>query len=227
MTRPIPQLGRLGLPPALVLSAPEFAGLGGPLTTHPEALVARLAQVRLVVTDVDGTLTDGGVYVGPGGEALKKFSLRDGMGIDLWRRAGGGRETVFCTRERSEIVSARAAKLQVEVWAGATDKAAVLRAALRARNLPPEAAAYVGDDVNDLGAMGVAGLSFCPSDAAPPVRESATVILSRRGGDSCVRQAMDLLLACQLTREQYHALVASLTGPPGARSAPREPGSIP
>ncbi|MES1164559.1 MAG: 3-deoxy-D-manno-octulosonate 8-phosphate phosphatase, partial [Verrucomicrobiota bacterium] len=119
-----------------------------------DELLRRADRLRLVITDVDGVLTDGGVYVSEHGEALKRFSVRDGMGVERLRE--GGVETVFLTRETSPIVQRRAEKLRIRhCFMGAVHKPSVLPRILAETGIGLEQVAYIGDDVNDEEIMGL------------------------------------------------------------------------
>jgi 3-deoxy-D-manno-octulosonate 8-phosphate phosphatase (KDO 8-P phosphatase) len=156
----------------------------------------RAARVRLVVTDVDGVLTDGGVYYSERGEELKRFNVRDGMGVELLRARGI--RTAFLSRETSGSVSARARKLRLEhVWLGVADKRAHLDALLRETGLTTAELAYIGDDVNDLGiieVIGRDGLTAAPSDAAPAIARAVHLLLPGRGGHGAFREFADWIL---------------------------------
>jgi 3-deoxy-D-manno-octulosonate 8-phosphate phosphatase (KDO 8-P phosphatase) len=164
--------------------------LGGP------QLRARAAAIRLIVSDVDGVLTDAAVYYSAEGEQLKRFSMRDGMGVELLRDAGIA--TAWLTREQSPIVAARARKLQVTtVWSGERDKGQALPRLVAELGYEPRAVAYIGDDVNDLEALAwlrEAGLTACPSDAASKVLAAAHFVTSARGGQGAFRELCDLIL---------------------------------
>lgn len=157
----------------------------------------RARRIRLVVSDVDGVLTDAGVYYSAAGEELKRFSLRDGMGVELLRRAGI--ETAFLTREDSAIVRARAKKLGIEhVFSGVRDKLAHLPAILAATRLSADAVAFIGDDVNDLALLehlGRQGLTSAPADAVAAVRAVVHVVTESRGGYGAFRELADAVLA--------------------------------
>ncbi len=159
----------------------------------------RAARIRLVVSDVDGVLTDAGVYYSAEGEALKRFSMRDGMGVELLRQAGIA--TAWLTRENSPIVAARAKKLGIDqLWAGQSDKRQALPRLLQELGMPLEAVAYIGDDVNDLAALqwvAEAGLAVCPSDAVPKVAAAVHFVTSAGGGDGAFRELCDLILENQ------------------------------
>jgi 3-deoxy-D-manno-octulosonate 8-phosphate phosphatase (KDO 8-P phosphatase) len=159
-------------------------------------LRARAKAIRLVVSDVDGVLTDAGVYYSAAGEELKRFSLRDGMGVELLRDAGI--RTAWMTREQSELVAARARKLQIEdLWMGERDKREALPVRLAALGYRLEQVAYIGDDVNDLSVLSwvaEAGLAVCPADAVPKVAAAVHFITSARGGHGAFRELCDLIL---------------------------------
>ena len=161
-------------------------------------LSARAAGIRLLVSDVDGVLTDAGVYYGAKGEELKRFSMRDGMGVELLRQAGV--RTAWLTREQSPIVAARAKKLQVDLWSGERDKRQALPRLVQELGVDPRAVAYIGDDVNDLEALAwvaEAGLAACPSDAVPQVEAVAHYVTTARGGYGAFRELCDLILSSQ------------------------------
>ena len=156
----------------------------------------RLRRLRLFVSDVDGVLTDGGLYYGPRGPALKRFDVKDGMGLRLLREAGVG--LAWISGESGPILKARAAKLKIrDVFLGVEDKADVLRRYLRAKGVDPSECAYAGDDVNDLGPLRMAGVAFAPADAVPAARKAAHWTSSRPGGFGAVREMCDLILAAR------------------------------
>jgi 3-deoxy-D-manno-octulosonate 8-phosphate phosphatase (KDO 8-P phosphatase) len=159
-------------------------------------LRARAAAIRLVVSDVDGVLTDAGVYYSAAGEELKRFSMRDGMGVELLRQQGI--RTALMTREESPIVAARAKKLKIDaLWSGQLDKRQALPRLLSELGVPVGAVAYIGDDVNDLGALGFvaeAGLAVCPADAVPKVAAAVHFVTAARGGHGAFRELCDLIL---------------------------------
>lgn len=153
----------------------------------------RHREIRLFVTDVDGTLTDGGMYYTADGELMKRFNTRDGMGMRLLREAG--LQLAIITSEESEIVLRRAEKLKIShVYVGIRDKLARVSELCTSLRLRLDQVAYVGDDLNDLDLIKKVGLSFAPADAAAEVLECVHVKLSRRGGDGAVREAAEWLL---------------------------------
>lgn len=165
----------------------------------PAPASSRLGRVRLLVMDVDGVLTDGGIYYTERGDELKRFDVRDGQGLVLLRQAGV--LTAVITRRRSEIVARRAAELGIgEVHQGATDKRAVLESLLARHGMPAAEVAYVGDDVGDLPAMQLVGVPIAVSDAVPPVKKAAVYVTRAHPGHGAVRELCDLILAAQRPR---------------------------
>jgi YrbI family 3-deoxy-D-manno-octulosonate 8-phosphate phosphatase len=155
-----------------------------------------LKRVRALVLDVDGVLTDGGMYYGPNGEGLKRFHVKDGMGLRLVLEAGIA--VALISGEASEILKRRAEKLRIaDVFIGVEDKLGTLEGFLASRKIAFEEAAYVGDDVNDLPPMNRVGLPVAVADAVPPVRKAAKWVTTRRGGDAAVREVCDAILAAR------------------------------
>jgi 3-deoxy-D-manno-octulosonate 8-phosphate phosphatase (KDO 8-P phosphatase) len=166
------------------------------MNTTPQSAKRRATRIRLVALDVDGVLTDGRLYFGARGEALKAFDVRDGLGIELLREAGI--EVAIITGRSSPIVARRARELGIaRVLQGQKDKLAGLRRVLRAAKVEPAACAYMGDDWPDLPAMALAGLAATVADAAPEVRACAQWIAPSGGGRGAVREFAQFLLAAQ------------------------------
>lgn len=163
----------------------------------PAELRDRARRVRLVLTDCDGVLTDAGVYVSADGERLKRFSLRDGMGVERLRTIGNI-PTGIITREQSAIVAKRAEKLRIEeLHLGVRDKLPTVRAIAAARDLSLEEIAYIGDDMNDLEVLDRVGLSAAPADAEPLVLDRVHYVCQRAGGHGAFREFAELVLAAQ------------------------------
>jgi len=161
-----------------------------------EELARRARSLRLVLTDVDGVLTDSGVYYSAEGEAMKRFNVRDGMGVELLREKGI--ITAFLTRERSPIVSHRAEKLRMHLYyMGIQDKRAHLPQIARDTGFSLAELAYIGDDVNDLGildAIAERGLTATPHDAHPTVIPLAHYRCTATGGHGAFREFADWIL---------------------------------
>jgi 3-deoxy-D-manno-octulosonate 8-phosphate phosphatase (KDO 8-P phosphatase) len=162
------------------------------MTQHSPELLQRAARIRLACFDVDGTLTDGGLVYGPAGES-KVFNVMDGFGIRLLEE--NGIRVAFITARKGEIVAARARDLRIEhVHVATGDKAASLRAIAASLGLEPDAASHMGDDLNDLPAMAIAGLAVAPANAHPWVAERVHWQTRARGGDGAARELCDLIL---------------------------------
>ena len=157
-------------------------------------LTAKLSRIKLLLTDCDGVLTDGGVYYGEAGEALKKFDIRDGMGVERLKNLAGV-ETGIITGEFSPSLVKRAEKLNItELHLGVKDKPAVLKEILVRLNLKAEEVAYIGDDVNDLEIMKMVGVSICPANAISFVKDIAQFVSGFNGGDGCFREAAEQII---------------------------------
>ena len=155
--------------------------------------------IRLLVLDVDGVLTDGRLYFGPRGEALKAFHVRDGVGLRELQRAG--LEIAVISGRRSPMVAARCRDLGVRhVVQGVGDKLAALTRLCVRLKLTPAACACVGDDLPDVPLMRVAALSFAVADAHRTARRAADVVTRLTGGRGAVREVCDHLLALNARR---------------------------
>jgi 3-deoxy-D-manno-octulosonate 8-phosphate phosphatase (KDO 8-P phosphatase) len=155
----------------------------------------RALKIRLLLTDVDGVLTDNGVYYGEQGEAFKRFSIRDGMGVERLRKLCGI-DTGIVTGELSPSVSRRAEKLQItQLHLGIKDKLGRLNEIMAAGGLSWEELAFIGDDVNDLEVLGKAGLSACPGDAMAQVSGIVHYRCTAVGGYGAFREFAEWIIA--------------------------------
>src|SRR5882762_7048023 len=151
-------------------------------------LKASAARIKILLTDVDGVLTDNGVYYSEAGEVMKRFSIRDGMGVERLRKLCGI-ETGIITGEMSPSVARRAEKLGiVELHLGVKDKLGKLSEILERKQLQWSQIAYIGDDVNDLEVLEAAGISACPADAMDPVARIVDYVCQNRGGYGAFRE---------------------------------------
>jgi len=156
-------------------------------------------SIRLLVLDVDGVLTDGRLYFGARGEALKAFHVRDGVGLKQLQQAGLA--VAVISGRRSRMVAARCRELGVRhVRQGVGDKLAALRQLCARLKLTPAACACVGDDLPDVPLMRAAALSFAVADAHRSARRVADVVTRLRGGHGAVREVCDHLLALKARR---------------------------
>ena len=155
-----------------------------------------LGRIRAVALDVDGVLTDGGLWWGPGGEEWKRFCFADIMGVSLARRAG--LELALISGENSPLVDRYAEKMHIRhVAKGCRDKATALREFAAATGIELAEICYMGDDVNDLPAIEIAGFSAAPANAARGVLARADFIARSTGGNGAVRELVEALLAAR------------------------------
>ena len=157
----------------------------------------RAESIELIVLDVDGVMTDGTLLYGDGETTeIKSFNIKDGLGIKLLQRYGI--EVAIITGRRSSALERRAVELGIETLVqGREDKGAVLRELLDTRQISPASVAYMGDDLPDLGAIRLAGLSACPSDAATKILESVDWVAPHAGGRGAVRALADFILSAK------------------------------
>lgn len=152
-----------------------------------------LSNIKMLVMDVDGTLTDGKIYVGDSGEVFKAFNVRDGyrlIHMDKYNII-----PVIITGRKSEILTKRAAELKIEeVHQGVDDKLRVLEKVIERYQLTYENVAYIGDDVNDLACMEVCYLKACPADAIGEVIDVVDYVCNSNGGNGAVREFIDLIV---------------------------------
>ena len=153
-----------------------------------------LKNIKLLVMDVDGTMTDGKIYVGSNGEIFKAFNVKDGYA--LIQCAGYGIKTAIITGKTSEIVESRAKTLRIdEVFQGVMNKPEIMEKILNKYGFQWSEAAYIGDDDNDLECMKKCGCSACPSDAMESVINSVDIVCRRKGGDGAVREFLEKVFA--------------------------------
>jgi 3-deoxy-D-manno-octulosonate 8-phosphate phosphatase (KDO 8-P phosphatase) len=150
-------------------------------------------KIKLMVLDVDGTMTDGGIYIDSNQVEIKKFNIKDGAGILLAQSVGI--DFMILTGRSSKCVEKRAEELQIKyVVQGIHRKVDYLKGFCTKNNLSSENIAYIGDDLNDLPAMHYAGISVCPLDAADEVRAYCDIVLSKKGGDGVIRAFIEMVL---------------------------------
>lgn len=147
----------------------------------------------IVMTDIDGVWTDGGMYYSSQHHELKKFNTSDSAGVLFLRYLGI--PLAIITGENTEIVAARAAKLGVEhVFQGVSDKLSVAQAFCEERDSSLDKVAYIGDDLNDMALLGAVGWSGCPANAPSYVQQYVDVVTQRRGGEGAFREFVEDIL---------------------------------
>ena len=155
--------------------------------------IINIHLIKLIVLDVDGTMTDGGIYWDNHGVETKRFCVKDGCGIVLAQSVGI--DFMILTGRESACVTRRAQELNVRwLFQGVKKKAAHLQQFMEEHHLQPEQIAYIGDDVNDLAAMQYAVMSACPSDASEDLLEYCDMVLRQKGGEGAVREFIEWLL---------------------------------
>lgn len=152
-----------------------------------------IKKIKLIITDIDGVWTDGGLYYTKEGLVMKKFQVKDGMGVNLAREIGI--ETAIISGDASEIAVVRGQKLRVElIYTNINNKKGVLDEICQLRNLAYENIAYIGDDVNDLEVLKLAGFSAAPNNAVEAVLASVNYICEKKGGDGAFRELVDYII---------------------------------
>ena len=158
-----------------------------------ESLKNKCKKIKLVLTDVDGVLTDGGRYYSEKGEIMKRFHTRDGMGINILLR--NYINSIIITKEKSKIVKKWAREMNVgTVYEGSIKKEELLPQIRKKFGVLNEEIAYIGDDVNDIGLLKKVGFSACPSDSIFQVKKNVNYVCSLKGGEGVVREIGDLIL---------------------------------
>lgn len=153
-------------------------------------------QLKLIAFDVDGVLTDGTIYYGPDGDAMKGFSARDGMGISLARAAGI--QTAVITGRTSPMVARRAADLHIDwVLQNVSDKLAAVNQLCQDLHISMEEIAYMGDDLNDLSVIANVGCGASPADGCAEARQAAVFVASCNGGHGALREWIEYILKQQ------------------------------
>lgn len=163
-------------------------------------ILKKASKIKLLITDVDGVLTDTGVYYSAKGEELKRYSIRDGMGIERLKNLVNV-ETAIMTRENTDIVKSRANKLKItKLFMGILEKEKTLNEILTNSNLKVEEVAYMGDDTNDVEIMKLVGLSACPNDATKFAKNVADLIVESKGGNGALRDFVELIIEAKLQK---------------------------
>jgi 3-deoxy-D-manno-octulosonate 8-phosphate phosphatase (KDO 8-P phosphatase) len=174
-----------------------------------ELLAARCRALKLVLTDVDGVMSDGTVWLFPDGGEARAFNVRDGLGIVLAHQAG--LRTGLISGRRSEIITRRAGDLGMSVVRqGVSDKLACFREILAEQALAPPQVAYIGDDLNDLALLQEVGLSAAPADAPFEVRSAAFMVTETAGGRGCLREFIEAILRA---RGDWDGILLALGSP--------------
>ncbi|MBL1212728.1 MAG: HAD hydrolase family protein [Ignavibacteriae bacterium] len=158
--------------------------------------IERLKKIKLVITDVDGVLTDNGLYYTAEGLVMKKFHVKDGMGVVLLRRKGI--KTAIISTDESSIIKKRAERLKMDfVYTGTWEKDLKMKEICEIMNISEDEAAFIGDDVNDIGIIKAAGITASPADAMPEIKNMVDFVLPQNGGCGAFREFADMILNAQ------------------------------
>jgi 3-deoxy-D-manno-octulosonate 8-phosphate phosphatase (KDO 8-P phosphatase) len=152
-----------------------------------------MRQVKILIMDIDGTLTDGKLYISTAGEIMKAFNVKDGLSIaDLPQY---GIVPVVITGRESPITVRRCQELKItEIYQGIRDKVQQLHYLVEKYHCPLNEVAYIGDDLNDLECMKLCGISGCPADAVDQVKNAVSYVCQKNGGDGAVREFIEYLI---------------------------------
>jgi YrbI family 3-deoxy-D-manno-octulosonate 8-phosphate phosphatase len=163
------------------------------LKKNNSSLVSKIKKIKILLSDVDGVLTDGGMYYTVDGLVMKKFNVKDGMGTVLLKK--NGFKVGVITSDTSMIAQVRSERLKLDFsYIGVMDKSIALREICEKENCSVKNIAYIGDDVNDLEIMKLVGFSACPKDAVSSVVEVSDYICKAKGGSGCLREIADLII---------------------------------
>ena len=160
---------------------------------QPSSIFDKLKNIKLFAMDVDGVLTDAGMYYTERGDELKKFNTFDGKGIELIRNIGI--KTAIITSEKTKIVERRAKKMGIDfLYQGVKDKAAVINELAQSLKIGLDEIAYIGDDVNDISALKIVGLPITVKSASPENKDIAKLLVPVSGGEGCIRYVCNMII---------------------------------
>ena len=159
-------------------------------------LLNKCKKIKVVLSDVDGVLTDGGMYYTENGDYMKKFHARDGMGVNILRR--NNIPTIIITKEKNKIIEQWAKRMKVtKLYQGIIQKESLTDEICQTFNIVPSQLAYIGDDINDVELLKKVGLSAAPSDCIPLVKKNCDYVCASSGGNAAFREVADLIIESQ------------------------------
>ena len=159
-------------------------------------ILAKASKIKVVLTDVDGVLTDGGMYYTKHGDIMKKFHVRDGMGVTLLRK--NNIPSIIVTKEKNEIIKQWSKKMKIhKLLMGVIKKETILERLCKIYNVKYSEVCYIGDDVNDLGLLKIVGLSVTPSDGIFEAQKICDYVCKNKGGNGVFREVADMILLSQ------------------------------
>jgi YrbI family 3-deoxy-D-manno-octulosonate 8-phosphate phosphatase len=150
-------------------------------------------NIKILLTDVDCVLTDGGMYYTSNGDVMKKFHTRDGMGVNMLRRKGI--PTIIVTKEKTQMVKKWAKKMKIEyVYDGVQQKETILKIISKKYNVKNSEIGYIGDDINDIELLKIVGFSATPNDGILEAQKIVNYICKKNGGEGAFREVADIIL---------------------------------
>ena len=156
----------------------------------------KASKIKVILTDVDGVLTDGGMYYSNKGDIMKKFHTRDGMGVTLLRK--NNIPSVIVTKEKNEIIKQWSRKMKIDkLLMGVNNKEAVLEKICKNYGVKSSEICYIGDDINDLGLLKLVGLSATPSDGIIETQKICDYVCENNGGNGVFREVANMILSSQ------------------------------
>ena len=157
-------------------------------------ILEKCKRVKIVLTDVDGVLTDGGMYYTEKGDIMKKFHTRDGMGVTLMKKYGI--PTIIITKEKTPMVKQWSRRMKIEkLYDGIIQKEKILEKICERYEVSSDEILYIGDDVNDVELLKKEGLSVCPYDAIESVKKKCNYVCNAKGGDGVLREIADIIIS--------------------------------
>ena len=159
-----------------------------------QKLLKKFKDIKIVLTDVDGVLTDGGMYYSSKGDTMKKFHVRDGMAINMLKKHNI--PTIIVTKEKNRIITQWAKKMNVKkIFDGVLDKEKILKKVCKEFDVKTSNIVYIGDDVNDMALLKNVGISVSPADAWKNTKQIVDYVSEKHGGKGVLREISDLILA--------------------------------
>lgn len=161
-----------------------------------KTILNRAKKIKLLLTDVDGVLTDSGMYYTEKGDIMKEFHVRDGMGVTLLRK--NNIPTIIVTKEQTQMARQWAKKMKIEkILDGITQKENILPTICKQFKISKNEIAYIGDDVNDVELLKAVGFSAVPNDAIPLAKENSDYTCKKRGGEGALREVAEIILSAK------------------------------
>ena len=159
-----------------------------------QKLLKKFKDIKIVLTDVDGVLTDGGMYYSSKGDTMKKFHVRDGMAVNMLKKHNI--PTIIVTKEKNRIITQWAKKMNVKkIFDGVLDKEKILKKVCKEFDVKTSNIVYIGDDVNDMALLKNVGISVSPADAWKNIKQIVDYVSEKNGGKGVLREISDLILA--------------------------------